>query len=91
LASRPHLWGPEYETVASFGSLCGIDDLPAIAKAGELCNAYGLDTIETGVTIAWAMECFQRGLIAAEDTAGLSLTFGNAPAMVQLTEQIALP
>jgi aldehyde:ferredoxin oxidoreductase len=82
--------GPEYETTAAFGSLCGVDDLPAIAKANELCNAYGLDTISTGVTIAWAMECFERGLLTPADTGGMELRFGDALAMVQTTEQIAL-
>ena len=50
----------------------------------QLCNAYGLDTIGTGVTIAWAMECFERGLIGPEDTGGLDVRFGNADVMVQL-------
>jgi aldehyde:ferredoxin oxidoreductase len=54
-----------------------------------LCNAYGLDTISTGTTIAWAMECFERGLLTAEDTGGLDLRFGNAQAMTALVEQIA--
>ncbi len=53
--------GPEYETLGSFGSGCGIDDLRAIAKANELCNRYSLDTISTGVTISFAMECYENG------------------------------
>ncbi len=85
----PAYGGPEYETTAAFGSLCGVDDLEAIAYAGQLCNAYGLDTISTGVTIAWAMECFERGLLTTEDTGGLELRFGNADAVVALVEQIA--
>lgn len=84
----PIYGGPEYETAAAFGSLCLIDDLPAIAKANELCNAYGLDTIGTGVTIAWAMECFERGLLTRADTDGIELRFGNAPAMVKMVEKI---
>ncbi len=86
---EPVYGGPEYETVAAFGSCCGIDDLEAIAYANQLCNAYGLDTISTGVVIAWAMECFERGLLTREDTAGLSLRFGDAEAMVTLVERIA--
>ncbi len=82
----PVYGGPEYETVASFGSMCGVADLAAIAKANELCNAYGLDTISTGVTIAWAMDCFERGLITTADTEGLDLRFGNAAAMLQAVE-----
>jgi aldehyde:ferredoxin oxidoreductase len=86
----PAYGGPEYETTASLGSLCGIDDLVAISKANELCSSYGLDTIGTGATIAWAMECYEDGLITSSDTGGLELRFGNAEAMVQLVEQIAL-
>jgi aldehyde:ferredoxin oxidoreductase len=85
----PVYGGPEYETAASLGSCCGIDDLEAIAYGNQLCNAYGLDTISTGTTIAWAMECFERGLLTTEDTGGLEPRFGNAAAMTALVEQIA--
>lgn len=80
--------GPEFETVLSLGSCCGIDDLGAIAKANELCSAYSVDTISCGVTIAFAMECFQRGLLTEKDTNGLRLTFGNAEAMLKVVEMI---
>ncbi len=85
----PIYGGPEYETVGALGSCCGIDNLEAIVYGNQLCNAYGLDTISTGVTIAWAMECFERGLLTTEDTGGLELRFGNAEAMTALVEQIA--
>ena len=81
--------GPEYETVAGFGSDCGINDLQAIAKANELCGRYTLDTISTSSTVAFAMECYERGLIGPADTGGLELRFGNADAMVQAVEMIA--
>jgi len=81
--------GPEYETLASLGSICGVDHLEAIAYANQLCNAYGLDTISAGVTIGWAMECFERGLLTVEDTGGLEPRFGDHKAMTQLVEQIA--
>ncbi len=81
--------GPEYEAVAGFGSNCGIDDLQAIAKANELCNIYVMDTISASATIAFAMECFERGLISLEETGGVDLRFGNARAMVQMVEMIA--
>lgn len=84
----PQYGGPEYETVASLGSTVGVDDLVAVAKANELCNAYGLDTISTGVTIAFAMECFERGLIGPEVTGGLELRFGNKDAVLKLIELI---
>jgi len=86
---NPRYGGPEYETLGSLGSCCGIDDLEAIAKGNELCNAYGLDTIGTGVSIAFAMECFERGILTTEDTDGIDLRFGNAAAMVQMIEKIA--
>ena len=81
--------GPEYETLASLGSCCGIDDAVAISKGHELCNAYGIDTISGGVSIAFAMECYEKGLLSKEETGGLDLRFGNAQAMVTLLEWIA--
>lgn len=83
-----HGHGPEYETLVAFGPFCGIDDLQAIACANELCTAYGVDIISCGVTIAFAMECFEKGLITEKDTGGLKLEFGNAEAMVKATEMI---
>jgi len=85
----PIYGGPEYETIAMLGSNCGIDDLVAVCKANELCNKYGLDTISTGGAIAFAMECYQNGIITKEDTQGVELRFGNAKAMVEMVERIA--
>jgi len=84
----PLYGGPEYETVGTFGSYCGVDDLAATCKANEICNKYGLDTISCGATIAWAMEAFEAGAITSKDTGGLELRFGNGEAMVKLTEMI---
>jgi len=81
--------GPEYESVAGFSSNCAIGDLSAMAKANELCNRYGLDTISTSSTIAFAMECFERGFIGLKDTGGIDLKFGNADAMLQMIDLIA--
>lgn len=81
--------GPEYETVGAFGPNCGVSDLHAIAKANELCNGYMLDSISTGATIAFAMECFEHGLIGMDDTDGLDLRFGNVEAMLTMIEWIA--
>lgn len=86
---HPRYGGPEYETLATFGAYCGVDDLEAIAYANQLCNMYGMDTISCGATIAWAMECFEVGLLTKEDTDGVELRFGNAEAMVQMVEKIA--
>ena len=81
--------GPEYETVGAFGPNCGVDDLQAIARANELCNRFMVDTISCGATIAFAMECFEHGLLTLEDTGGLDLRFGNAEAMLTMIERIA--
>ncbi len=79
--------GPEYETLGTFGSYCGVKDLAAVSQANKLCNEYGLDTIGTGATIAWAMECYEQGLFTAAEV-GFPIPFGDAEAMVHLTEQI---
>lgn len=84
----PKYGGPEYETLASFGSNCGISDLKAIAKANEICNAYGLDTISTGVSISFAMECYEKGIITDEDTDGVPLRFGDPEALLKVLDQI---
>jgi aldehyde:ferredoxin oxidoreductase len=81
--------GPEYETIAAFGSNCGVGDLAAVCKANELCAAYGLDTISTGNAIAFAMECRERGLLGERDLDGLDLRFGSGEAMVRAVEMIA--
>jgi aldehyde:ferredoxin oxidoreductase len=81
--------GPEFETLAALGPNCGISDLQAICKGNELCNRYGLDTISTGVSIAFAMECYEKGILTGEDTEGLDLRFGNAEAMVSMIGKIA--
>jgi aldehyde:ferredoxin oxidoreductase len=85
----PDYGGPEYEDLAALGSCCGIDDLEAIAKGHELCNRYTIDCISTGMSIAFAMECFEKGLLTPDDTEGVELRFGNAEAMIQMIEHIA--
>ena len=81
--------GPEYESVAALGSLCLVSDLNAVCKANELCNKYTLDTISTGVVVAFAMECYEKGLLTKKDADGLELTWGNHAAELQLIEKIA--
>lgn len=85
----PVYGGPEYETVAALGSSLGVDSLAHVSKGNEMCAALGLDTISTGVTIAFAMECFAQGLLAPEDVEGLDLRFGNGDAALKLIEMIA--
>jgi aldehyde:ferredoxin oxidoreductase len=84
----PRYGGPEYETLSTMGSYCGVSDLAAVARANQLCNMYGMDTITCGATVAWAMDCFEQGLLTTEDTDGLDLRFGNAEALVQMVELI---
>jgi len=81
--------GPEYETLAAYGSLLLNDNLESICKANDLCNRYGLDTIEAGTTIALAMECYERGLLTDRETDGLTLEWGNPDAIVALTAKMA--
>jgi aldehyde:ferredoxin oxidoreductase len=84
----PVYGGPEYETIGALGSLCGIGDLKAIAMANQICGAYTIDTISAGTTIAFAMECFQRGILTERDMDGIRLEFGNAEAMIHMVEKI---
>ncbi len=81
--------GPEYESTNTLGSMCGVSDLNAITKANYLCNEYGLDTISTGATIAFAMECFEKGILTKELTGGLEINFGDGDLLVELVEKIA--
>jgi len=81
-------WEIDYESLYALGPLCGIDDIPGILKAAELCDHYGVDTISAGSCVAWAMECFEKGLLSKEDTEGIELTFGNHEALIDVIEKI---
>jgi aldehyde:ferredoxin oxidoreductase len=81
--------GPEYETMSALGTNLNIVDLKAIAKGNEICNRYCMDTISVGMTIAFACECFESGVITKEDTGGLALRFGDADLLIQLLEMTA--
>lgn len=85
----PKYGGPEYETIGALGSLCCVSDLKAIAYANQVCNAQGIDTISAGVAIAFAMECFENGILTLKDTGGIDLRFGNAEAMMRMVDMIA--
>ena len=80
---------PDYETLAAFGTMNLNDNLESIIKANDICNRYGLDTMSTGSTIAFAIECYENGIISDEDTEGIALTWGNHKAIVAMTEKIA--
>lgn len=85
---EPRSGGPEYETLSTFGSYCGVSDLHAVSYANKVCNEYGLDTIGAGATVAWAMECYENGVLT-EAEVGFPLKFGDAEAMVKATEMLA--
>ncbi len=80
--------GPEYQTVYGLGTCCSNSSMESVIKASELCNEYGLDTISTGVTIAFALECFEKGILTKKDTDGLELNWGDDAVIVKLVEMI---
>jgi len=80
-----HGEGPEYETAWSMGAMCGVDDLNAVTKAHYLCDEYGLDGISAGVTIACAMELYEKGYIPKEDVP-FPIMFGDEDAVVELVK-----
>jgi len=80
--------GPEYETAYSFGSDCLIGDPEIIARAHQICEEYGMDTISAGCTMAFAMECYEKGILKKEDTEGIELNFGNGESMLKVLEKV---
>jgi aldehyde:ferredoxin oxidoreductase len=80
--------GPEYESVVLLGSACDVDDLNAITMANFLCNEYGIDTISAGSIVAFAMECYEKGILTKKDTGGLEIRFGDPDNLVELIEKI---
>ncbi len=81
---------PEYETIAMLGSNCLNSNIDSIIKANDICNRLGIDTISAGAVIAFAMECYEHGLITKKDTDGIDLTWGNHRGLVAMTEKIGL-
>jgi len=84
----PRYGGAEYETLGTFGSYCGIDDLAAINLANQVCNEYAVDSIACGATIAFAIECYEKGIITKEQTGGLELKWGDADMVLKVLDQI---
>ena len=82
--------GPEYETCASFGTMIMNDNLDALTHINELCNRQGLDTITCGSTVAFMMECYEKGLLSKADMGGLDLSWGNMDAVIELVKKIVL-
>ncbi len=85
----PVYGGAEYEAVAAFGSNCGVSDPVAVLKSNELCNAFGLDTISTGMSISFVMECFEQGVLSSVDTDGLEFEWGDHKLILNSVEMIA--
>ena len=81
--------GPEYETAAGLGANCGIFDPDWILESNFYCDTYGIDTITFGTACAFAMECYQRGILNKERTGGLELTWGNGAAQLEMLHQMA--
>ncbi len=79
---------PEYESICAFGALLLNDDLYSIFKLNDMCNRAGIDTISTGGTVAFAIECFENGLLTEKDTGGLRLSWGHPESIMKLTEKI---
>ena len=80
---------PEYETLGAFGAMMLNSNAESVIKCNDICNKYGLDTISAGATVAWAMECYEKGIFTKEDTEGIELTWGNADAIVEMTQAVA--
>jgi aldehyde:ferredoxin oxidoreductase len=78
----------EFECLWSMGPLCGIDRLDAIIEAMRVVNEYGMDGISIGVVVAFAMDCYEHGVITKEQTDGIDLSFGNAEALIQIIHKI---
>jgi len=85
----PVYGGAEYEAMAAFGPCCLVTDNLAVLKANELCNTNGLDTISTAMSIAFVMECFEKGVLTDADTGGLHYAWGNGDLVVRSVEMIA--
>ncbi len=79
---------PEYETCATFGHMCLNNDLMSLFTVNDLCNRGGIDTISAGTTVAFAIECYENGILTKDETDGLELTWGNSSAIIELTKKI---
>ena len=78
----------EYESAFALGPLVGVSDANAVIRASVMCDELGMDTISAGATIAWAMECFEKGILTAADTGGVSLRFGSGDALLECARLI---
>ena len=83
-----HTPRPEYETMGCFGAMMLNKDVESIFRCNDLCNEYGLDTISTGATVAWAMECYENGVLSKEELDGIELNWGNSESIMTVTEKL---
>jgi aldehyde:ferredoxin oxidoreductase len=81
--------GPEYETIGLLGSNLGVDSILGVCACNQRCNALGLDTISSGVTLSWATECFERGLLTEADTGGIKLKWNDPETNIEMLDMIA--
>lgn len=84
----PKYGGMEYEIIGALGSLCGIGDMDAVAELSQWVNRYVLDGISTGVALAWAMECHEKGILTKDDMDGIDLSWGNSDASIEMIHKI---
>jgi len=85
----PKFGGPEYETIGSVGTNLTIGDLPTVMLLNQRLNQVGIDTVSFGGTVAWAMECYDRGLLTTDDTGGVELRWGDGATVLKLVDQVA--
>ncbi|MDF1554782.1 MAG: aldehyde ferredoxin oxidoreductase C-terminal domain-containing protein [Deferrisomatales bacterium] len=78
----------EWEATYAFGSQCGVDKMEAVLAASQLCDEYGVDNMTVGITIGFAMECFEKGLLGLEETDGIELRFGDDRAMIAVLRKM---
>ncbi len=86
---KPGTRRPEYESIGALGPLCLNSNIESVIMANDICNRNGLDTISAGATIAFAIECYENGLITKKDTDGIELTWGNDQAIVEMTDKLS--
>ncbi|RLC90103.1 MAG: aldehyde ferredoxin oxidoreductase [Chloroflexi bacterium] len=81
--------GPEYESLGMLGASCLVDDVKAVAKANDICNRQGIDSVSAGAFAGFLMECYEKGLITKEDTGGLEINWGDGDALIEVVKQVA--
>ncbi|MHA1144049.1 MAG: aldehyde ferredoxin oxidoreductase family protein [Candidatus Helarchaeota archaeon] len=85
---KGHISSVDFESIFALGSCCGVGDMAAVITAIDYCDRLGIDTMSGGVTVAFGMEAYEKGLLTKEDTNGADLRFGNAEAMVQCVKDL---